>query len=198
MRLVRSFAAARQVIRAKDFRPIGLSTGWLELLPEPGFWVLERRGPGLYVLPGTTVDPLVLVARKYPRLRVGLMSALWLSGVGERPAQDWWIIGKHARVPGWDADGRARYVRSTAPERECQTVAFGGADLGCHTPTRAAVDCVRHRRLLGEPAVVAVLRNGLERGIFTVEQLLEYAQLSRALAGVRAVLTQIGGFSVRR
>src|SRR5437870_13721727 len=93
--LVHQWASWMRVVRPRDLAQADVPHAWLYVV---GGLRMRRVGPGLYVRHGDDVDPLVLLARKYPRLTLGLTSALWAHGlVAQRPAVDWFVMGHKVR-----------------------------------------------------------------------------------------------------
>ena len=155
--LCRSIAARDQVVRPRDFVARKVQPAWLYFLAPHE---LKQVGPGLFIWHEFgDVDPLVLLARKYPGVTLGLTTALWAHGLIERPPHDWWVIGARDRRPTLPCE-RARFVRSSWPreDRGPVEVLYEKCFIESHSVVRAVLDCVRFRTLLGEQAVDAALR----------------------------------------
>jgi hypothetical protein len=177
----------RRVIRTRDLVEWGVPPSWL--------WVLqfeyERMGRGLYVVRGDCVDPLIVVARKYPRLTVGLMTALWLHGVlTERPENDWWIMGLKDRMPLF-AGANARFLRSSWPHEDRVELDFDRTTLLVHSRERALLDCVKFRRQIGEDSVRRALRVALETGAVVLGALESRAEGLQVVAPLRELMRRL-------
>src|SRR4029077_14581079 len=93
-------------------------------------------------------DRLLVLLAKYPRMVVGLTTALWMHGaLVRRPNEDWIVHGLKAQEP-------VRYpftvlLRTTWPLEHTEEKVWHGVTFRLQTPARAAVDCVRFRQRLG-------------------------------------------------
>lgn len=172
-----------QIVRPRDMLEMNTSPTWLYFLDG---MELKRVGPGLYTVPQFTPDPAHLVARKYPRLTFGALSALWVHGLIPRPEHDWWIIGVHSRVPSF-APGQTRFLRSSWPaeDREEALLPPRNFKVFAQTVTRAVLDCIRHRKKLGAAAVDSALSTVFEQP-FDRDALEERARQLHVITPLRA------------
>jgi hypothetical protein len=174
----------RQIVRPRDFEAMGAASSWLYTLKG---LELEQVGPGLFCHPLAKPDEALLLARKYPRLAMGALSALWIHDYIRRPECDWWIIGIRDRVPTLPSR-RARFIRSSWATEDVEEGDFGsGITVRAQSVTRAVLECIRHRRKIGPEAVDAALKKVFERP-FDRDALAERARKLHVLAPLRAWL----------
>lgn len=174
----------RQIVRPRDFEAAGVASSWLYHLK----WLeLAQVGPGLFCHPLAKPDEALLLARKYPRLALGALSALWIHDCILRPECDWWIIGIRDRVPTLPSL-RARFIRSSWATEDVEAGDFGsGIKVRAQSVTRAVLECIRHRRKIGAEAVDAALKKVFDRP-FDRDALEERARQLHVLAPLRAWL----------
>jgi hypothetical protein len=159
--IVWQWARSMRVVRPRDLAEADIPHTWLYVV---GGLKMQRVGPGLYVRHGDEVDPLILMARKYPGLTLGLTSALWAHGlVTERPANDWFVMGHKDRRPTLPVPA-ARFVRSSWAKEDREEVALLETRIQVHSPVRALLECVRFERVLGRESVAKLVRDGLRAG----------------------------------
>lgn len=163
--------SAKRVIRPRDFTELKVPHTWIYFLARRGYFQkLEKVGPGLYVHKGVPVDPLIVLARKYPRVTLGLTSALWLHGLAERPEQEWWVMGIKDRIPTVKLSS-SRFVRSSWPQDDRVEVEVDQTKLFVHSVDRALLDCVKFQKQLGEATIAGHVHRALEAKATTVEAL---------------------------
>lgn len=192
MRIVRELCDEHRVLRSKDLATRKLSAGWLTLFPRAGFWQLDRKGPGLYVRHEQKTDRILLVARKYPSLTLGLTSALWLAKVlPARPSEDFWVLGPRDWMPGWAPPG-TRYVRSRRARDHRIRLLVEKVPVPVHLPLHALLDCIRFRSVLGEPQLLAAIEGALASGIISIVELLAASRGAKLWQATIDALLQLG------
>lgn len=153
----------RHIVRPRDLIQRGVPHSWLY---DFASMEIKKIGPGLFTLRSANPDPLLILARKYPGLTLGVTSALWAHDLIERPAQDWWIMGNNARRPRLPCE-RARFLRSSWPREDTDPVElfYARAMVVTQSPVRALLDCLRFRKKLGEEQVDAAFRAALHKNV---------------------------------
>lgn len=158
------------------FRPsqIGIGYAALQALVRDG--AVEHVERGLYRLAGAepTEDySLAAVCTRVPHSVVCLLSALRVHGIGtQAPAEVWLAIPHKARAPRMPGV-RVRIVRFTKAAWTYGVVAteFEGVPARITNPARTVVDCFRFERLVGREVALEALRDGLDRGLVTIDAL---------------------------
>ncbi|MBL8956130.1 MAG: hypothetical protein JNK82_35480 [Myxococcaceae bacterium] len=153
--------------------------------------ILVKRARGLYAPRNVVITERVLLARRYPRLRLGLTSALAAHDVISWPAGgDWWVIGQKAHVPA-TRPADAHFVRSSWPRDDCDLAPVDDTYLMAQSPLRALLDCVRFHKRLGSDVAEDAMRAALAKGIVTPDALLSRAKELHVLAPVRSLLARL-------
>jgi hypothetical protein len=185
---LKRIAREKGCVRNRDIIEMDLSANWVHVFS----WEFQKRARGVYFPREVVPDRLVILLAKYPRIVVGLTTALWMHGIlAKRPKEDWLV---HAlNCPERIRYPQAVMVRTTWPYQHIEELKLQGVTFSVQQPARAAVDCVRFRQRLGPRRVRWILKEALASGKVTVEAMREIARSTRLRKPVdRALVSLLG------
>lgn len=170
------------VFRLAEARAAGLHPEQVRRLTRQG--ELTRLGRGLYA-PATFAPSehhtLAEVAKRVPRGRVCLLTALRFHAIGtQHPREVWLAVDRRAGVPRLDVvDIRVVRVSGAALTAGIDEHDIEGVTVRVTSPARTVVDCFRFRNKIGLDVAVEALRDYrlLRRG--TVDELWNQADQLR-------------------
>jgi hypothetical protein len=173
-------------VRPRDIIEMKLSANWVEVFGSQ----FQQRARGVYFPYGVVPDRLVILLAKYPRMVVGLTTALWMHGVlARRPKEDWLVHALNCPEP--IRYPQAVMVRTTWPYEHIEEMKLQGVTFSVQEPARAAVDCVRFRQRIGPRRVRGILQEALASGKVTVEAIRGIARSTRVLKPVDRALRSV-------
>ena len=181
-------ARDRGIARARDFTRAGVPLVYLKRLTDSG--ELIRLGRGLYQDPARAGEhvahTLAEAARRIPHGVVSLLSALRFHGLTTQlPAAVWMTIPHKARTPNV-RDLPLEIVRATGLVLTAgvERVVIEGVDVAIYGVAKTIADCYKHRRHVGEDVAVEAMRDALEQGKTTEDELREFAVIDRVRARI--------------
>ncbi len=186
--------ARKGTIRARDLQRRGLPSVYLGRLVRQGRLVRHARGiyaPAKQEISGT--HDYELACLRVPKGVLCLLSALVYHGIGtQNPHQIWMAI-----------DGKAWHPRMSYPPM--RFVRFSGRALSdgvmivptengtvrVYTPAKTVADCFKYRGKIGLDVAVEALREGWRAKKFTLEQLVESAQICRVRRAIQPYIDML-------
>lgn len=164
------------LLTAADIQQLGYSRGMLHVYSRAG--LLERYSSGVYIRPGTLVDDMLYMQRKFPGLIFSHESALYLLGLTERtPFLHSVTISSDATLPRSIAkDCTCYYIKHQFHElglTELRTT-MGNVVRG-YNAERSVCDIIRSRNRVDIECYTAALKlyfSGKEKNL---NRLAEYA-----------------------
>lgn len=172
----------RSMMRQRDFAAQGIAPETLARLVREG--VVMRPARGLYQLADGPVDArrvLAEAATLVPNGVICLVSALQFHGLTlQMPSSVWMAIGRTAWRPRIDYPP-IRFVRFTPAALGEGVGRHGveGVEVVITDPARTIVDCFRYRAKIGIDVALEGLREGLQQGKATTDQLWHYGTGAR-------------------
>ena len=152
---------------------------------------IERIGWGLYRFAdadSTELYSIASVCARVPSAIVCLLSALQVYEIGTQlPHEVWIAIGHKARPPVLATQG-VRLVRfsGAASIHGIADMSFEGVPARITSPSRTIVDCFRFERLIGREAAVEALKESIQDGKVTIDELARMLRVlpSRRLSAI--------------
>jgi hypothetical protein len=171
---LKRIAREKGCVRPRDLLEMNLSANWVHIFGSE----FAKRARGVYFPHEVVPDRLVILLAKYPRMVVGLTTALWMHGIlARRPKEDWLVQALNSREPV--RYPQAVMVRTTWPHQHIEELKLQGVTFSVQQPARAVVDCIRFRQRLGPRRIRWVLEEVLASGKVTVEAIREIAAETR-------------------
>lgn len=189
-----SLARTLGIARARDFSAAGIPLVYLRRLTDDG--ALLRLGRGLYQDPARAGEDiahdLAEAARLVPRGVISLVSALRFHGLTTQlPPAVWMTIPHKARTP--TVRGlRLEIVRATGLvlTTGIERVVIEGVEVSIYGVAKTIADCFKHRRQVGEDVAVEALRDALQQGKTSAEELQQFGAIDRVTARIAAHLKE--------
>jgi len=182
------------VARVRDLAALGIPSVYVLRLVRRG--QLERVARGLYQLPGTPPTAhhtISMVAARFPRGVICLLSALRLHDLTtQAPADVWLAIDRKARKPV-ETDLPVRLFRWSKPllTAGCDTQRLQGVKVRVTNPARTVADCFKYRNKIGLDVALEALRDALRRRACTVDELWYFAGVCRMQNVMRPYLESL-------
>jgi len=170
------------VVRPKDLTDRGLPKDYLYMLAQEG--VIEHVGRGLYRWPDSDLgryQSLVEVSKLAPRAVVALLSALnFHEMTTQNPHQIWLAIDRKS----WRPEISYPPVRFVTMSSEALSAgvdvhSVDGIPIKVFSPAKTVADCFKYRNKIGLDVALEALREGWSARRFTMDELLEYAEICR-------------------
>lgn len=164
------------LLNAADLRQIGYSRGMLYVYARAG--LLERYACGIYARPGSLVDDMAYLQKKFPAAVFSHESALYLNGLAERtPFRHSVTIPSDATLPrSVSAECCCFYVR---PQWHALGITERQTPLGnavrCYDAERTVCDILRKRNRLDIETYTAGLKLYFARKDKDLPRLAQYA-----------------------
>jgi predicted transcriptional regulator of viral defense system len=171
----------RGLVRASELDRLGIPRAYVARLVQRG--ILERRGRGLYAIPGhatSAQESLAEVAKTVPSGVVCLLSALGFHGLGTQLPHDVWLaIDRKARAPR-SAPVQLRVVRMSgaALSSGIETHRVDGVRVRIYSRAKTVADCFKFRNKIGLDVALEALRD-YRRKRGSVDDLWRYAKVCR-------------------
>jgi predicted transcriptional regulator of viral defense system len=172
----------RGLVRARDVEAVGYPSALLYRLRDRG--ELEQVGPGLFRHPGadlTERHSYASVAKLVPSGVICLLSALSFHEIGtQNPWQVWIALEKGSqrpRSPGLPL--KTVWFSGDAMEEGVEHHEVEGVDVRVFSAAKTVADLFKYRNKVGVDVALEALREGLERRIFSRDQVLHFAQICR-------------------
>jgi len=173
---------AQSVVRPKDLKKLGLPKDYLYLLEKEG--IIERVGRGLYQWPGKDLgryQSLAEVCKLAPKAVVALLSALNYHNITtQNPHEIWLAIDRKAWRPEISYPP-IRFVTMSGKTLHSgvQEHSIDGALIKVFCPAKTVADCFKYRNKVGLDVALEALREGWSAQLFTMDELLRYAEVCR-------------------
>lgn len=172
----------QSVVRPRDLTSRGLPKDYLYLLEKQG--IIERVGRGLYQWPNKDLgqhQSLVEVSKLAPKAVVALLSALsYHNMTTQNPHQIWLAIdGKAWRPEISNPPVRFVTMSGKALHAGVETNSIDGVSIKVFCPAKTIADCFKYRNKVGLDVALEALREGWSARQFTMDELLEYAEICR-------------------
>ena len=145
---------------------------------------LERRGRGVYVLPGhrqTENHDLAQACKRVPSGVVCLLSALRFYGLTtQAPPEVWLALPEKARWPKVDSPPlRIARFSGAALTSGVEEHRIEGVRVPVYAPAKTVADCFKYRNKIGLDVALEALKDYLKKHRGGVEPLRRYAQICR-------------------
>ncbi|MEX0601397.1 MAG: type IV toxin-antitoxin system AbiEi family antitoxin domain-containing protein [Gemmatimonadota bacterium] len=180
-RLLR-FVRERGLVRARDVEAAGYPTALLYRLRDRGD--LEQAGPGLFRHPEadlTEHHSYAEAGKLVPSGVICLLSALAFHEIGtQNPWQVWMALerGKQRpRSPGLPL--KIVWFSGDAMREGVEHHAVEGVEVRVFGPAKTVADLFKFRNKVGVDVAIEALRDGLERQLFSRDQVLSFAKICR-------------------
>ena len=176
--------------RQRDASELGIHSRELRRLLADG--LVERVARGLYRRTDVEITEhytRAAVCARVPHAVVCLLTALRVHDVGTQlPAKVWIAIPHKARTPVSGLPVRVVRFSGASLHYGIEDTEFEGVPGRITNPARTVVDCFRFRRVVGMDVALEAIRDALEQGVATPEQIGRAAEVCRAESLVRPVL----------
>ena len=175
-------AVVPSVFRPRDLEKLALSRTQLRSMLRAG--EVDQIGRGLYryhAVEPTELETVATVCARIPHAIICLLSALAIHDIGtQQPPEIWIALDRKARKPRFD-DVALRIVRFSGAMLHygVTTRAIQGVPMQITSPARTVVDCFRYRNKIGLDIALEALRDGLDRKLTTVDELVRAARACR-------------------
>lgn len=164
------------LITAADIQQLGYNRGVLHTYTNAG--LLERYECGVYVRPGTLVDDMLYLQRKYPTLVFSHESALFLHGLSERtPFSHSVTIPSSATLPR----SLARVCTCFYIKPELHELGLThlptpfGNSVRCYDAERSICDLLRNRNRVDVESFSAAMKRYFSTSSVNLHRLADYA-----------------------
>jgi len=174
-----AYMNANSLARAKDLREIGVSATAISRATRDG--IITRISRGLYERTNVATDShiqLAEIAKRYPQLRICLMSALAYYGVTDQmPRKIWGAI----KAKGWKPKSsypKIRAVRFREPyySEGITHITIAGIDVPMYSLEKTLADAFRNPKLLDRSVAIESLKTTLAERKSTPAKIAEAAK----------------------
>ena len=187
-RQVLEVAQEKGLIRPRDLKRRGLPPRLLRRLAERG--TLERVGRGLYrhpEAPLTEHHSLALVGKRYPGVRICLLSALQFHELTTQWPREVWVA---LEAGTWKPEAsptklRVAYMSGPAFAEGTEEHVLEGVAVKVYGPAKTVADCFKFRSRVGLDVALEALRDYLEQRKGPVNDLFRYADICRVQTVMR-------------
>jgi predicted transcriptional regulator of viral defense system len=182
------------LFRARDFAASGYSREYLRRLAGSG--QVQQLGRGLYASVDFDADQnfsLVQAAKLVPRGVVCLVSALSFHQIGtQAPHQVWLALPRGTKFPRVGSLP-FRFCKFSPPAHEfgVEEHRLSGGSVRIYTPAKSVADCFKFRNRIGSDVAIEALRDGWAKKRFTMDKLLEAAEVCRVARILRPYLEML-------
>jgi len=176
------------LFRTSDLEALGMSRSMVQRMVGRG--EVEQISRGLYrSIDGEITEHIGLVAvqKKIPDGILCLLSALQFHGIGTQlPREVWIAIDRKARKPK-DPGFPLRVVRFSGVYAKygIETHKLLGVPVRITSIARTVVDCFRYRNKIGMDVALEALKDVLDRGLTSRDEILRTAEVCRAKTIIR-------------
>lgn len=172
----------RGLVRAREVAAAGYPTALLYRLRDRG--ELEQVGPGLFRDPDadlTERHSYAEVAKLVPAGVICLLSALAFHEIGtQNPWQVWMALEKGKQRPrSPELPLKIVWFSGDAMEEGVEHHEVEGVDVRVFSAAKTVADLFKFRNKVGVDVAIEALREGLERRIFSRDQVLHFARICR-------------------
>jgi predicted transcriptional regulator of viral defense system len=189
-----TLARRRTFLRPRDLDAYQLPREGLRRLVAAG--KLERRGRGLYALPGaprSEHETLAAVSTRVPGGVICLLSALRFHGLTtQNPSEVWMAIDQKARAPN-EPELPLRIVRFSGFARTegIEEHKIDGVRVPIYGVAKTVADCFKYRHKIGIDIAIEVLRDCWRQRRCSIDELSRYAAVCRVTNVMRPYLEAI-------
>lgn len=166
------------VLTAADMRLLGFSRGLLHVYTRAG--LLERYGCGAYISPGSLVDDMAYMQRKFPSIIFSHESALYLNSLSERtPFRHSVTIPSTSTLPRSLAEICSSYYIKPHLHKLglTQLPTTMGNPVRCYNAERCICDILRSKNRVGIECFTAALKQYFSAKEKNLNLLTEYASI---------------------
>lgn len=179
---VLALARQRKLLRARDLAAIAVPTAILTRLVRAG--LLERTGPGLYTLPGSSMDAhrsLAEAALRMPRGVICLLSALRVHHIGTQAPFEVWLALPPGVTPPIQSGVSIRIVRMSGASltQGIEKIEIDGVSVPVFSAAKTVADCFKFRNKIGLDVALEALRETWRARKASVDELWRYARTDR-------------------
>lgn len=172
----------RGLVRAREVAAAGYPTALLYRLRDRG--ELEQVGPGLFRDPDadlTERHSYAEVAKLVPAGVICLLSALAFHEIGtQNPWQVWMALEKGKQRPrSPELPLKIVWFSGDAMKEGVEHHEVEGVDVRVFSAAKTVADLFKFRNKVGVDVAIEALREGLERRIFSRDQVLHFARICR-------------------
>jgi predicted transcriptional regulator of viral defense system len=184
-------AKKQGLLRARDLTASGIPRAYLRHLKNEG--ALENVGPGLYAasdLQFTQYHSLAAAAKRVPRARVCLLSALRFHGLTtQAPFEVWLAIDVHAwRPKASTAPLRIVHMSGQALHVGLDIHHIEGVDVPIFSASKTIVDCFKFRNKIGLDVALEALKDLKRTKKFDADELWRLSKICRVANVMRPYL----------
>jgi predicted transcriptional regulator of viral defense system len=189
-----ALARRRTFLRPRDLDAHQLPREVLRRLVAAG--KLERRGRGLYALPGaprSEHETLAVASARVPGGVICLLSALrFHSLTTQNPSEVWMAIDQKARAPN-EPELPLRIVRFSGLARTdgIEEHKIDGVRIPIYGVAKTVADCFKYRRKIGIDVAIEALRDCWRQRSCSIDELSRYAAVCRVTNVMRPYLEAI-------
>ncbi|CAG1007039.1 hypothetical protein ANRL2_04674 [Anaerolineae bacterium] len=185
---LRSAVRSSGILRPRDLVGLGIHRKHLRAGIEEG--ILESEGLGLYRLSDaspTERHSLALVAKRYPKVVVCLLTALNFHALTTQlPHEVWVAVPQHSWVPTPKVlKLKIVQMGPAAMSEAVETHEIEGVPVRVFSAVKTVVDCFRHRKIVGNDVAIEALRAYLSRRDRNLRTLLRTANTLRIASVIK-------------
>lgn len=185
------------IVRPRDLRSEGITHQYLQSLLRRG--LLERRGRGLYTLPGAAVnafderETLSAVAKRLPHSVICLLSALRFHDLTTQAPFEVWVAVEHNAYATRDPSLPLRivYFSGDAFTAGIEQHEVNGVALCVYSPAKTVADCFKYRNKIGIDVALEALRETWRERRATMDELWRFAKVCRVANVMRPFLASL-------
>lgn len=188
---VLALAHQRKLLRARDLAAIAVPTAILTRLVRAG--LLERTGPGLYALPGVSMDArrsLAEVVLRAPRGVICLLSALGVHEIGTQAPFEVWLALPPGVSPPVQRGATIRVVRMSGSSLShgIERIDIDGVTVPVFSVAKTVADCFKFRNKIGLDVALEALGEAWRAGKVSMDELSRNARINRVENIIRPYL----------
>ncbi|OHB60903.1 MAG: transcriptional regulator [Planctomycetes bacterium GWF2_42_9] len=192
----RLIVLARQkgLLRTRDVVKEGIPRQYLKIACKRK--MLERRGRGLYSVPGNLMDEnisLAEVCKIVPKGVICLLSALSYHNLTTQlPSEVWFAISEKARIPKVETVSiRIFRFSENALNSGVEIKVAHGAEIRVFSAAKTVADCFKYRNKIGLDVAIEALRDCRHKRKCTMDDLWHYAKICRVANVMRPYLEAV-------
>lgn len=186
-------ARQKESLSSTDLAEIGASRTTLAYLAKKG--LLRRIARGVYV-PADHIsenETLQAASLAVPNGVICLLSALQFHEITtQMPLETWIAIERNQAIPQ-SKELALRVIRLGKAYFECgiESHSLQGSRIRVYSPSKTVVDCFKFRNKIGLDIAREALKDSLDQGKATVDEIYRYAKTCRMLSVMRPYLEMV-------
>lgn len=186
---VQRFVRENGIVRARELEEEGYPTALLYRLRDRGD--LRQLGPGLFMHPDAEVTEhhsYAVASKLVPDGIICLLSALAFHEIGTQlPSRIWMAIESHSRRPAPSYGPKLRFAWYSGPafHEGWDAHQVEGVEVRVYSPAKTVADLFKYRKKVGVGVAVEALHEAWRDRLFTMEELMHYAEICRVKTVIR-------------